>query len=368
MLKQSLVIYDVSYLIHVGTKSEHKSRSTMGVPCGGLDFLFEKVFLHISQGKCVALCFDSYCNKKELFPEYKSTRPRDNAISLQCKIAYDFAVKMGIPAYRLDGYEADEMIYNVVEKNRTVFPEITIYAHDADIDCNVIHRGVKVVGCTSNAPVITTDSYPFEIFAGETVEYNTILPFILCFGKSSNNIAPLSLSLKVKNDVIYRDFIAYCDSKQVPEADRCKKTHITRWILSKSGKLPETDIDQLLRRVNMIWPRATDELKFIANLDFKALLDLQVVERFLRMFGMYTSAMNMDLSAAVNSRVELPKSDIALLMQYRTMLETGVPMDYDPGLLSDFVSSVECAEAVDSQGSTGGVAADTTLFDQPMPF
>ena len=63
-MDRDLKIFDVSYLVHMGSKSNYKSNTIMGLQCGGLIYLMEKVFTHLSRGSSVALAFDSAITSK----------------------------------------------------------------------------------------------------------------------------------------------------------------------------------------------------------------------------------------------------------------------------------------------------------------
>lgn len=316
-----LVIYDVSYLLHVGTKSAYKSESIMGVECGGLIYLMEKVFCHLSRGDSVALAFDSKCDKKELFPEYKATRELNTAIFVQNQMVFDFGLKMKLPVFKIDGYEADEVIFNLVRDNESIYQMIDIYCHDADIDCNLIRDGIRCIGCADKAPMITCENYQYEIFADTVIPYNAILPFILVFGKKSNNIPPLRLKHKAKNETIFRDFLSFCNAKNINSADYSSKSVVLRWLFSKVNLLDKEDYETLMRRINMIYPRGFSN-KLIVSCDCKNDIDRDEMVKFMRIFGLKVSANNM------NVRDEVLRADNSYerkraLLPYKNLSEVG---------------------------------------------
>ena len=321
-MDRDLKIFDVSYLVHMGSKSNYKSNTIMGLQCGGLIYLMEKVFTHLSRGSSVALAFDSaITSKKETFAEYKATRTRDMSIFVQNQMLLDFCTKMGIPVYKKDGMEADEMIFNIVRTNTVFYPTMDIYCHDADICCNILHDGIRCVGCGGD-PLINTENYPYEIFKDTVIPYNSILPYIIIFGKKSNNIAPVRLECFTDNQTIFGDFIAYCRKNYEPSQWSDTQCALS-WVLSKSSKLPKNDSKELMRRIKMIYPRKDDTDKYIVPLDCKANLKKDEVVRFLRMFGMKASAMNLGLVSEMNSLLDNSVEDKRIIIGYKNMVESG---------------------------------------------
>lgn len=320
----TLKIYDVSYLVNVGSKSKYRSDTIMGMQCGGIIFLMEKVFLHLKEGHAVALAFDSRCDKKELFAEYKATRSRDMSIYVQNQILFDFCKRMGLPVFKRDGYEADELIFNIVQKNYKFFDHVDIYCHDADICCNILAPHIRCIGC-ANDPMINTENYPFEIFRDETIPYNAILPYIVCYGKKSNNIPRLRLECCSNPDDIFVDFLKYCKKQNISEAQRSSEKFILLWALTKTKALSASDSQALLRRIKMVYPRVMVGTRFELNFSSAAGLKKSEALRFMRIFNMRASAMNLNMSAELNSlrKSADDEGDKRLLVAYKNMLDSG---------------------------------------------
>ena len=341
MAKMILDIYDVSYLVHTGTASAFKANSIMGVQCGGISHLMDKVFLHISQGHSVALAFDSHNDRKEMCNTFKANRVPNPEIYMQCELLKQWCKQMGIPAYYKDGYEADEVIYNLVKQNYIIYNEVNIYSGDSDVACNLIDNRFTMIGTSTTSPTFNAETYPFSIKKGAIIQYNSILPYILFMGKPSNNMEPVRMR-KGKPIDLYENYLSFCNAQEIPEYDRSNEKWIQVWLLMAKRSLDSDVVQQIKDRVPLVYPREIPAEEVQVPLSPYNTIKKDEVAKFLRLFGLKYSAINMDLRDKVDFRSDLSQSEKQYFLNLRSQIDSGVfAVDADlplngAGPVSDF--------------------------------
>lgn len=300
-MKNELIIYDASYLVYAGTASSHFDHANIaGMNFGGLHFLMEKVFYHLSTNKCVAIAMDSKCDKKEEFSEYKSTRSRSADVAVQLAAIYEFAKRMNIPVFKYDGYEADDVIFNLVQANQFLYETINIYTADADVYSNIINKSISCIGCSSTQPLVNWYNYDLVAKKGEYIPVNSILPYIMAYGKPSNNIGSAKLSSGVTADRLYGDFYSFLEENEGNSGKFSDKQWAFRWIMSKASKIPKEDISYLRRRMNMIYPKVISDEDFAVPYCCWEKLNQEQMVLFMGTFNLIGPAFDMKLSRQVN--------------------------------------------------------------------
>lgn len=83
----------------------------------------------------VAICLDSpWSHRKELDPTYKANRPaREEALTHQMAVALDQLAADGLPVWRVDGYEADDVIASAVAALSAEGTPILVCTADKDL-------------------------------------------------------------------------------------------------------------------------------------------------------------------------------------------------------------------------------------------
>lgn len=342
MAETVLNIYDVSYLVHAGTSSDYKQNHIMGVQCGGISHLMEKVFLHISQGHSVALAFDSRNDRKEICKSFKANRVPNPEIYLQCNVLKSWCRRMGIPSYYVDGYEADEVIHNIVVNNYGIYNRVDIYSGDSDIAADLIDDRFRLIGTSTITPTITPESYQFAIKKGAVVQYNTVLPYIMFMGKASNNMDPLPTIEGVKPIELYNNYLSFCGSSNVPESERSLEKWMRLWLLRTKRDLDPRLVEEIRNRITLIYPRTLDPSVVEVPLGCKNRLNQQEVIKFMRLFGLKFSAINIGVRDQVLNTGELTDDEKRYFLNLRSQLETGtfavdcdIPLEGQSGIRSD---------------------------------
>lgn len=168
--------FDTTYLYYITREIEEISK------CIGLD----------RDGVTISICFDSKkSKKKEENVDYKSTRTSqlseediNNIYNIYDIYSYWY------DAYRVDGYEADDLIVKLA--NNSIQDKVYVVSPDKDL----LHLVNSKVNClvinsiTSKKSLVTIDnfnSFTKEKFKVE-IPYNSILLYLCTVGDTSDNI------------------------------------------------------------------------------------------------------------------------------------------------------------------------------------
>lgn len=193
-----LQVYDVSALLYTYTcitqgKKNVKASIVKGINVSGVKAVMEMIAKAKQNNIRVVLCLDSYCDKKRESKEYKANRVYHPEIHVQSEIIDTYFRDFGVDVIRVPGYEADDLIYSVVESNLDKFNDIEVIAGDADIYGCMISPKVHILGANSTRPSFDISEYSTCVKAGEVIKYNCIIPYMTFFGKASNNLNKLPL-------------------------------------------------------------------------------------------------------------------------------------------------------------------------------
>lgn len=141
------------------------------------------------------VCFDmpSKRNEEENGTDYKAGRTKtlDEDDFVDMRFIYDMLTEVGYNCYRLEGYEADDLVTAVCQRYKDRFDATFIYTPDKDL-CINISENVAVMRYKSGKSytVIKKDNYT-DVLSEEfgcTIPYNAILLFLATVGDKSDNV------------------------------------------------------------------------------------------------------------------------------------------------------------------------------------
>lgn len=254
-----LKIYDASWLIHYGSKSKkYKDFVFAGYPLGGIKFLVKHVAEEIYKNNDIIVCFDSQTDKKAILPGYKKGRPHESYIVSQSIFAFNMLSKSGISCFKLDNYEADDLIASVVSKYRNMYSDITIISNDRDLAHNVFNN-VKVEACSLDGIDINPSNFVVAA-AKQPVEYNTISAYKVLTGDSSDKISSFRSESGMLGKDIYRQYLLFGKETLKPVEIRpflFSRKDIFLFFLKNKMSFTKNDLDELEKRVQVIFPRET---------------------------------------------------------------------------------------------------------------
>lgn len=144
------------------------------IPTGGTSQLFNIIGQFMNDGDFAFVADRRPTIKQEMFPNYKGSRKHQPHISIGKDVAEYILADCGFTIYYRDGYEADDVIANIVAANHDKYDHI--YIHTADMDLTLlVDPKVSIEPTSSQAKRITYDNYSYAVKSKQTVEYNTLV-------------------------------------------------------------------------------------------------------------------------------------------------------------------------------------------------
>jgi hypothetical protein len=202
----NLHIFDCSNYIYAGAFSNatiaRGVRETNGeyqaneAPIGGVRFLLTRIASLLTDDNVLMPVFDRPpIIKREMYKEafggwesYKGNRPDKRFdITNQQKYAEEILRGLDFPVQAVDGYEADDVIYSLVQYYRDDFDQIFIHTRDSDLFF-LVDEKVSIAKVGGKGKEIDMYNYPVMVRKNENVLYNTVHLRKLCAGDASDNI------------------------------------------------------------------------------------------------------------------------------------------------------------------------------------
>jgi DNA polymerase-1 len=143
-----LVLLDVHAIIHRAYHALPEFATSKGEPTGalyGLSTMLLKIITDLKPDY-IAACYDlpKPTYRHEAYKEYKAGRAKaDEELVSQLKRSYEIFNALDIPVYSKEGFEADDMIGTIVEKNRKI-KDLNIVIASGDMDTLQLVEGDKV--------------------------------------------------------------------------------------------------------------------------------------------------------------------------------------------------------------------------------
>ena len=236
-----------------GVRLRDGEYSANEAPIGGVRFLIREASKLLKDDTIVMPVFDRVPEiKREMYEqtfgvqEYKGNRPRKTIdITGQQHYAEQILLDLGFPVQAVDGYEADDVIYSLVECYKEDFNHIYIHTRDSDLYF-LVGPNVSIATVGNKGAAIDLYNYPTMVKTGEHTLYNTVHLRKLCRGDASDNIPGVGWEFANKIDEIvsteqYADF---------GDLDLCRK-YIKR-VIAENPMLPRAH--NILRVFNILVP------------------------------------------------------------------------------------------------------------------
>lgn len=215
-----LHIFDMSNYIYAGSFS-HKSigrgvRETNGeyqaneAPIGGVRFAIRQIASYIKEDTVVMPVFDRvpvikrdmYANAFGSEDGYKGNRPPKKLdITQQQRYAEEIMRDMGMVVQAVEDYEADDVIYSLVQYYKNDFDHIYVHTKDSDLFF-LVSENVSISTVGEQGKDINIYNYPTQVHSSEHTLYNTVHLRKLCRGDSSDNIPGVGWDFAEKIDSI----------------------------------------------------------------------------------------------------------------------------------------------------------------------
>lgn len=219
-----LHIFDVSPFIHAAKKTSHSkleqvipdgtSWKTQVTPTGGTSLLFNHIYNICNTGDVVFCCDRNPTIKKDMSPGYKSTRNHEQRVAVEKAAAEYILQECGFTVLARAGYEADDIIYTLVQKLHKAYDNIYIYTSDSDLYF-LVDDVVSIKPSSTRAKEITRANYEQQL-AKKGAKYNTLTVQKIIKGDTSDNIPalPKNVQLKVANALYKDEFYPYLGDKK----------------------------------------------------------------------------------------------------------------------------------------------------------
>ena len=206
-----LAVYDMSAYVYTGMRIEKYAKETVrGFPVGGIVYFLRSLCLHLSNNNHVVATFDSRSKKKDVYPQYKSGRQGksggpDNYVIAQLEFLQQWLPSIGIPCLKVEGFEADDLIYTTVEQHKEHFVRTTTFSSDIDITHNVDFN-VDFEPVNSLVNKVTLNNFKDAVEPTAKVMPNTISAYKAIHGCVSDDIP--AFACNIPNAALYK---GYCD-------------------------------------------------------------------------------------------------------------------------------------------------------------
>lgn len=196
-----LTVIDMSPAVYAGSFNRHASISLdvvqtadgyreRYVPGGGVSQLMNIISQLLGKSH-IALVADRVPSiKKELYPEYKSNRPHSEPIMIAKEIAEYVMADCGFTIHHRDGYEADDVIANIVRYNHDKYDTIFVCTADSDLYILVDDK-TSILPTSTQAKTVTRETYETAIKSGKYIKYNSVVFNKFLAGDASKGIPAL---------------------------------------------------------------------------------------------------------------------------------------------------------------------------------
>lgn len=197
-----LTVIDMSPAVYAGSFNRHSMipldvvQTADGyreryIPTGGVSQLMN-ILAQLMGHSDIAMVADRIpAIKKDMFANYKSNRPHSEPIMIAKDVAEYIMTDCGFTIHYRDGYEADDIIANIVRANHDKYDTIFVCTADSDLYILVDDK-VSIIPTSTQAKTVTRDTYETSIKSGKYVRYNSVVFNKFLVGDPGKNIPALS--------------------------------------------------------------------------------------------------------------------------------------------------------------------------------
>lgn len=261
----TLCVYDVSTFVYVGTNTRDVySDKVLGFPAKGIFYMNKYMACDLGEGNDVVLCFDSKSFRKKLDKGYKSNRINNPEIWAQLDFLYDYYNRIGIVCHKVDGYEADDLIFNVVEANRAKYSEIVVYGTDYDLCHNVCYK-TRFESINSITNSVDYKNFKHAVEKNTVIPFNTITAYKVFIGDKSDTIKMFKGN-NCNGEMLYKLYLKAMEQAvgSDPMIIRTRKA-LELFLERIKDNLTEADYKQLQTRMDIFFPAEIDGEKYGVN-------------------------------------------------------------------------------------------------------
>lgn len=161
------------------------------IPTGGISMLFNILSQYLPRGDFAFVADRQPTIKQEMYTGYKSSRAHKEDIAI-CKDVAEYILRdCGFTIYSKDGYEADDVIANIVRLHYDEYDSIFVHTGDSDLYILVDDK-VSILPTSSRARTVTRENYEYTVSSKCNVSYNTLVFEKLLRGDPGKDIPAMS--------------------------------------------------------------------------------------------------------------------------------------------------------------------------------
>lgn len=311
-----LNVIDVSALVYTGALSKYFcDRRYYNLPVGGIHYLMRQVSNAFRLRDCVVLCFDSPSFRAKLDPNYKSGRMRNPEVFNQIERIYDGLMSAGIPCYKFDGYEADDIVHWAVQQAIPDFSQIVVVGNDIDL-CHEVQPKVRFKSIVEGVGSIHSGNFSSSVDDTFTM-LNTISAKKALCGCNSDKIPTMKFSGGFTCHDVYT---AFCDWLRDNGGSAYRITTnpvVLEKFVGSSSSVTEDEMCELRRRIKLVYPADCPEGTVIKPVGWSN-VNKDALFKFLTMCGDKDSLLNLG-----GSFIELSETDKQNLRDAAHRLNSG---------------------------------------------
>lgn len=256
-----LNILDInSFLYTAHNVPELSSLSVRNCPVGGINYVTRKISYLLMRGESVVCAFDSKTNRKILYPEYKKHRKKVPEVNIQNEVLFKTLTDAGVCCIKVKGLEADDIIYNVIEKEKSNFMSINIHSADYDLCHNVVAGKVNFFSVNRNVMNVNANTFSEVLSNTEVrVPYNMITAKKVFCGDSSDNVGTFTSSDGRKGSVLFTTLVDLVFENQTDSTpvEVLRSRELIELMINYMG-LSEEDKAEIKKRCDLFYPIVQD--------------------------------------------------------------------------------------------------------------
>lgn len=314
----NLAIIDASACVYTGMASTyHRDRYYYGYPVGGLHYLFRYVTTALAKRDDVIVAFDARSFRKDLLSGYKAGRNHSKLVHSQLEMAYKYLSKANLACYKIDGFEADDIIYWATKRYVSDYYNIEIFGNDKDLLHNIQKR-VSFHSISSNVNSVYLSNFEKSIEKGKTIPFNTISAYKVFCGCSSDKIPSMRLSNGLGGEALYQRYLRFLEQNDIPRTwETITSFKLPNIFGNLSGLFTDEEKQELFKRIHIVYPAECPEDVHLETSNANSIYS-DVLEHVLNLFNDWESIKCMKFT-----KVGLNSNDIQFLKDNAKLLTSG---------------------------------------------
>lgn len=258
---KDLYIFDVSSVIYHGVSCGYRFNIEYGeMPLSGVAEIMKYTALALGERADVIYAFDSRESfRKELYSDYKKGRTPNRLVYAQIDLLEELLSKIGLPCYRVDKYEADDLISWAVKEFSDKYHGTTIYSSDKDITHNV-KKNVQFKPLRQDEIIIGNHNFTRAVVKNEVIPFNTISAYKVFNGCSSDSIPAFKSENGEAPGVMFEAFKQFLSDNGFFNRYEYTTDYRVLWkFIYESELFTDKDRKQLQIRIRLVYPALKPE-------------------------------------------------------------------------------------------------------------